>query len=315
MTPEAVKRFADKPGKGLPGKPFGKDGFRLEAHDTVVFIGGANMVRSRLDGTLEGLLSLEYAQQKPRFRNMAWEGDTVYEQWRDVDFGTWTDQLQGVGATVLIVDFGQMESIEGAGRLNDFVMAYEKLLDEFQQTTNRIVLLTPRPFEKPRSPHMIDRSGKNPDVKRYVEAIRGIAKQRNLICVDLFTPLAGGSEPLTANGMHLNSASHSKVAKLIAESLGVSTTLPSSGKSLLTAIREKNRLWYDNWRPMNWSFAFGDRTKQRFGKSFEDHPPLKTELAAFKPLIREVEQQIHNAAQAIANKQPPHRNSSRLHRR
>ena len=25
------------------------------------------------------------------------------------------------------------------------------------------------------------------------------------------------------------------------------------------AIVEKNQLWFDNWRPMNWAFAYGDR--------------------------------------------------------
>ena len=299
----SVQRFADGSRKS-PSKPFGKDGFQLEANDTVVFIGGANMVRSRIDGTLEGLLSLKFAEQKPRFRNMAWEGDTAYEQWRDIDFGSWTDQLRGVGASVLIVDFGQMEAIEGAGRLSDFVAAYEKLLDEYQQTTKRIVLLTPRPFEKPRSPHMIDHSAKNSDVKQYVAAIEQIAKRRDLICVDLFTPLHGSTDNLTSNGIHLDAASHAEVAELIAETLGVSPQTSSQFDAFLVAIREKNRLWYDNWRPMNWSFAFGDRTNQQFGKSFKEHPPLKTELAVFKPLIRNADEQIHATAVAIVSGQP-----------
>ena len=304
MTAEAVERFADESMEVSGRNTFGKAGFQLAANDTVVLVGGANMVRSRLDGTLEGLLSLKFARHRPRFRNMAWEGDTAYEQWRDIDFGTWTDQLRGVGASVLIVDFGQMEAIEGSARLNDFVASYEKLLDEFQQTTNRIVLLTPRPFEPPESPHMIDHSERNSEVKQYADAIADIAQRRNLICVDLFTPLSRTENRLTTNGIHLNQESHSLVARLIAQALQVTTPQSGTLDPLLPAIREKNRLWYDNWRPMNWAFAYGDRTSQQFGQSFKDHPPLKSELAAFKPLIIKVEQQIHAIAAAIADRQP-----------
>jgi hypothetical protein len=29
------------------------------------------------------------------------------------------------------------------------------------------------------------------------------------------------------------------------------------------AVRVKNRLWHDYWRPTNWAFLHGDRTQQR----------------------------------------------------
>lgn len=301
MLPPSVGRFAGSPSDAVAKTKFDDDGFRLESGETVVFLGGANMVRSRLDGTLEAALSVKFAEQQPRFRNMAWEGDTVYEQWRDIDFGSWTDQLAGVNATTLIIDFGQMESLEGRSRLGDFVAAYETLLEEMQQTTERVVLLTPRPFEKPVSAHMPDHSVKNADVKAYADAVRELAERRGFICVDLFTPLLGSRTRLTTNGVHLKAASQSHVAALIAKALGI----PAAGddESLSTAICEKNRLWYDNWRPMNWSFAFGDRTQQPFGQPFNDHPPLKTELAAFKPLIQNVDRQIHVIARAIAGGQ------------
>ncbi len=295
----SVERFSDNKNFDTQTKQFKNKIFQLEEQDTVVFVGGANTVRSRLDGTLEALLSISYATKKPRFRNMAWEGDTVYEQWRDIGFGTWIDQLQGVGASVVFVDFGQMEAIEGVERLKDFVKAYEKLLDGFQRVTKRIVLLTPRPFETPRSPHMPDHTGKNSTAKQYAEAIKKLAKERDLIAVDLFTPLVS-TKKLTSNGVHLLADSHSKVARLIAKSLGVPILVPTQFNSLLSAIREKNRLWHDNWRPMNWSFAYGDRTRQPFSRSYDDHPSLKTELAAFKPLLQNVDQQIHRIAMALA---------------
>lgn len=41
------------------------------------------------------------------------------------------------------------------------------------------------------------------------------------------------------------------------------------------AIVEKNRLWFDCWRPANWSFVYGDRVTQMFGKPSVDAPSLR----------------------------------------
>ena len=68
----------------FPGK------FELLPNDVVVFAGGEN-ARVGLDlGYLETLLSLHAPGRGVRFRSMAWEGDTVYEQLRPLNVGSWT---------------------------------------------------------------------------------------------------------------------------------------------------------------------------------------------------------------------------------
>ena len=285
----SVRRFGGDDARAETVAPFADGRFVLEKDDVVVFMGQTDMVRSRLDGTLETALAAHFADQKPRFRNMAWEGDTVYEQWRDIDFGAWEDQLGAAGATVVIAQFGQMEALDGEGRIDEFVAAYKKLLDQVASRTRRVVLVSPRPFEKPDSPYMPDHRSKNGALEKYGKAISELAKRRRALFVDLLN----GPSRLTTNGIHLTEEGQPRVARLIATALGAN---PEPMPELQAAVTEKNRLWFDNWRPMNWSFAFGDRTTQPFSKAGGNRPPLKVELEAFKPLLARAEERVHQLA-------------------
>ena len=71
-------------------------------------------------------LSSGWAVRQPRFRSMAWEADTVYTQWRELNFGDWGRQLETAGATMVIAQFGQMEALDGPGRITEFKSAYHR---------------------------------------------------------------------------------------------------------------------------------------------------------------------------------------------
>ena len=291
---DAWERFGGDSKNGAEPEPFADGKFTVGPNETIVFMGQTDMVRSRLDGTLEAIIASQYAEQKPRLRNMAWEADTVYHQWRDIDFGSWQDQLDAVGATMVIAQFGQVEAMDGADRLPHFIDAYEKLLDQIEKTTKRLVLISPRPFEKPSSALMPDLTGKNDVVLKYTKAIGELANQRNAVFVDLTIPLlTGRSVKVTSNGIHITDAQQKIVARQIASALGLDARPP---ESLQASVLEKNRLWYDNWRPMNWSFAYGDRTKQMFSKAGGQRQPLKVELEDFKPILAEADDRVHRIA-------------------
>ncbi|MDA1276662.1 MAG: DUF1080 domain-containing protein [Verrucomicrobia bacterium] len=279
--------------------------FTLETGEVVVFVGQTDIVRLRGNIALESALAIHYAAARPRFRNMAWEGDTVYEQWRDLNFGTWSEQLSAAKASVIVAQFGQLESMEGPEKLGGFVAAYEALLDQLATRSQRIVLLSPRPFETPQSRHMPDHTGKNDTVRALTEAVAQLAERRGYVFVDLFNPLLRNTSPLTVNGLHLTPDGHVKVAGLVAAALGVPMTPTAPLDGLHDAIREKNRLWFDNWRPMNWSFAFGDRTEQLFGKAGGGRPSLRVELEQFQPLIASAESEIHRLAAEAREGRPP----------
>ena len=76
-----VQRFAD-PLPSLAPLHFEGGKFCLRAGEVVVFTGPANAVFEQQQGWLETLLTAGAGDQRPTFRPMGWEGDTVYEQWR-----------------------------------------------------------------------------------------------------------------------------------------------------------------------------------------------------------------------------------------
>ncbi len=301
--PEEVwKRFGEPRGAETERVPFGEH-FELQPDEVLVFAGQTNLVREQKAGFLEALLTAAWAERNPRFRSMAWEGDTVYEQRRDQDFGLWRNQLEWAGATAVAAQFGQMEALDGVERIPEFVAAYSWLLDEFAAATPRLVLLSPIPFERPDAPEAPDLRVHNESVRGYVDAIRALARQRRAIFVDLFEPvlkqMADGAR-FTSNGMHLEERGLESVAQAAAAQLGYRGEKIPLLSELRLAVAEKNQLWFDCWRPMNWAFAYGERRTQLFGQPAGGRMWLSEELEMFKPLIAEQERRIQLLARGEA---------------
>ncbi|MBA3938836.1 MAG: DUF1080 domain-containing protein, partial [Planctomycetes bacterium] len=293
---EILGRFADQPAPTAPAEPvtWHNGHFVLAPGETVVFAGQENLVRAQRDGALEARLACACAAARPRFRFMAWEGDTVYEQWRDLNFGAWSGQLEAVGAGVVVAQFGQLEAFDGTARLPAFTAAYHHLLDQFAGRA-RLVLVTPMPFEGPAGPHLPDLRARNGDVAAYAAAVRAIAGQRGALFVDLMAPL--GQRPadaprLTDDGYHLNGAGLDEVARLIAAQLGLAPSPAADDPALRAALVDKNRLFADCWRPANWSFVYGDRVQWPFAKPAADQPALRTAFEQLRPLVAERDARI-----------------------
>ncbi len=247
--------------------------FKLMPKDTVALVGGANFERTRFNAFLQTQLLAAPEAKALHVRNLAWEGDTVFEQWRDVNFPSLAQQLEQVGATVVLMQFGQMESLGGAEKLPDFVQAYEKLLSRIEHASRRIVLVSPMPFENPQRARLPDLTRHNVDARRYADAVRDLAARRGLGFINLFTPLAAlpqDAPRLTDNGLHLNERGHEVVADEIAGQLGLTPHPVTSHERLRTAALEFERLWFDSWRPMNWDFLHGAHTMVPFSRSWKD---------------------------------------------
>ena len=107
---------------------------QLEDGDVVAFLGGTDLVRAQKDGTLEAAITHRFKDLNIKFRDLAWEGDTVFfqstvrERWRREAFGSLNEQLKKVGANVVISQFGKMESLQGEAALKEFLESYEKLI-------------------------------------------------------------------------------------------------------------------------------------------------------------------------------------------
>ncbi len=266
-----------------PLKPFDDGNFILNKDEVVVFTGSENMVQEQHLGALESRLAMQWKDATPRFRHMSWEGDTVFRQNRMMQFGSWPTNLQAAGATAIVAWFGQVEALDSTKTVKDFSQAYGMLLEEFAKQTPRIVIIGPAPFEKPSSNLIPDNTRLNQRIAEFSEAAKAIAQSRGFIFVDLARLLAARKENgLTRNGMHYTEKGWNVVGQIIAQSLGASVT-PS--EALQKAVVEKNRLWFDTWRCMNWAFAYGDRVQVSFAKPAADHPSLTDELKKFQPLL------------------------------
>lgn len=293
----AAKGPASRITEKLPSQktipPFAGGRFLLAKDDVVVFTGSENMVLEQRAGVLEARLAAQWEDAQPRFRHMGWEGDTVFRQNRMMEWGSWPMNLEAAGATVVVAWFGQVEAMDASKSVEEFAKGYANLLDSFTQRTPRIVLVGPPPFEMPQNPNVPDNTRLNERVRQLNEAIAGLAKKRGLIFVDLLQPLSQKHEPLTRDGLHFIEKGLGAVGGIIADSLGATAT---PNEALRLAIVEKNRLWFDTWRCMNWAFAFGDRDTQPFAKGAANHPPLVEELKQFQPLLAHADAVVHTLA-------------------
>lgn len=294
---EVMQRFGSTEHDTQRPSAFPDGTFSLNDNEVIVLTGQENFVRDQKAGEIESVLGVAFAKHQPRFRSMAWEGDTVYEQWRDLNFGDWRTQLDAVDAGIIIAQFGQVEAFDGVKRLAEFKSAYHRLIDQFLARTPRLVLMSPMPFEKPTASHAPDLRTRNADVKAYAEAVREVARQRGALFVDLFTPLsASHSKRLTDDGLHLNAEGLRVIAREIARQLDASWSEADDLSTLRQAVIAKNRLWFDCWRPANWSFVYGDRITQMFGKPAQGSPSLQESFEARKPMIAALDARIHALA-------------------
>ena len=107
--------------------------FSLAKNDVVVFAGATNMLHLQQAGYLEAMLTRACASARPKFRDLTWEADTVFrqgtvvERWRKDGFGPRQEQLKRISTTVVIAQFGRLESLAGPQGLGEFTRAYEQL--------------------------------------------------------------------------------------------------------------------------------------------------------------------------------------------
>lgn len=281
---------------GRAAEPF------VRANDIVALVGGEDLVSASDDGTFELQLQRALPQYRLKLRCLAVEGDTVFEQPRDLNFPSIEQQLDEVGATVVVAQFGQMESLAGVEKLPAFLAAYEKLIEHLRAGgKRRVILMLPEPFGA------TDEAGKpkvalrlkmaDEPLKAYVKGIVELAQKLNLPA-----PLPAWTVPdtksLQRDGVHLGAAGLKAAAWSLTSGLAntQASALPASpvDDALRTAIQAKNRYWYRYSRPQNWAFLNGDRTEQ---PSSRDHlDPSKRwfpeEMKQWLPLIDTKEQEI-----------------------
>ena len=295
-----------------PGAPPVRAASPFRTNDVIAFLGGAASIATEQSAALETLLTVAHPGHRLRFRPLAWEGDTVFGQPRELNFPGPTQLLRNTQATITCLQFGALESFTANLSPARFKEAYARLLDDTATVTPRLVLVVPPPFEI--KPHPLpDLAPRNETLARLAAVTRELAAERGIPVIDLFAalPQQPPPGPWTTDGRELTPAGHRAVAAAWLQQLGLPALARRAASPgfwqlddlarVRSAVRSKNRLWTDYWRPMNWAFLHGDRVEQLASR---DHRDPKTrwfpaEMEEFPPLIAEAESRIESlAAQA-----------------
>jgi lysophospholipase L1-like esterase len=287
--------------------------FEFKNNDVIAFLGGADVSSAQKNGYLESLLTAGITATNIHFRNFGWEGDTVFEQPRDFNFPSLKEHLKKAGVTMLFLQFGRMESLQGGSAVPEFTAAYEKMIRDFSEITPRILLITPPPFEAGGG-NLPNLQNRNKDLAKYVAGIQNLAQKLQLPIIDLFSLSSSGTHHLTEDGLQLSNHGHAALARLIARNLGFNAAVEKAGdltdqgqwsnpacEKVRVAIVEKNKLWFNYWRPQNWAFLGGDRTEQPSSRDHRD-PKIRwfpTEMEKYKALIEQKEAEIQTLAQQL----------------
>ncbi len=279
----------------------------LKPNDVIALVGGEDMVAASEYGYLELLLQRALPQHHLKVRSLAWEGDTVFEQPRDLNYPSLEQQLDDLGATVVITQFGQMESLAGTNKLPEFSKAYENLIERVSAGGKRRVVVggispldrTLKPYGGAPSPLVVNQlNAANQSFDAYRSAIGELMKGGPPV----HTNNSGILMQFTRDGLHLNDTGSGDKARWLGERLTYPANYPwvesdvygVRAPDLLAAIRAKNRLWFHYTRPQNWAFLNGDRTEQPSSRDWKD--PSKRwfpeEMKEWLPLIDAKEKEI-----------------------
>ncbi|HRQ88709.1 MAG TPA: GDSL-type esterase/lipase family protein, partial [Bacteroidia bacterium] len=269
-------------------------------------IGGTETLDMDRYGFVEAGVHLAWPELGLRWRNLAWQGDTVYHQARPLHYytqkgdsqpGSIPDHRERTEPGIVFVCFGKMESLAGEERLPDFVAAYAKLLDDLAPLTGRIVLVEPTPFfHSGPAGNLAD--ARNVVLAAYAEAIGTLAKERNLLFLRAKAEWNAG---MSDDGVHLNEGGHRVFADALLDGLGAMRK-PEAPPALSDAIDRKNRLWQQYYRPTNWAFLFGDRQHVPASRDVEKREErwFVREIDSLPALIAESEADIQRYAKEAA---------------
>ena len=284
----------------------------FQTNDVVAFVGGASVIATDQAGLLESVLTLAHPGHKLRFRALAWEGDTVFSQPRELNFPSLPQLLRNAHVSAVCVQFGALEALDRSVTTDSFREGYRRLVNDIAAVCPRVVIVVPPPFE-PKAPPLPDFTAANEALAQFAQVARRLAEERRLHVIDLhrefLQPPPGAA--WTHDGRDPTAFGHRQLAAAWARQLGLPafadrTATPGFWErpeiaQLQVAVKSKNQLWFHAWRPMNWAFLAGDRTEQQASRDHRD-PKIRwfpAEMEQYGPLVTEADARIESLAAQI----------------
>ncbi|MEO7517100.1 MAG: PVC-type heme-binding CxxCH protein [Verrucomicrobiota bacterium] len=271
--------------------------FEIFDGDRVVLLGDTLIEREQEFGFLETRLYTRFSERKFIVRNLGWSADTPFGESRarfdfaqtGKGFEQIKEQIAALKPTVVFLGYGMASSFAGEEGIAKFKSDLNKLIDTIQGISEsknvRFILLSPIRHEKLPAP-LPDPTEHNNQLALYSTAIAEIARERDFPFVSLFDWIPERKAPLTDNGIHLNAHGYSLLAEAIEKNLGWKPIRLNEKKTepLRQTIVEKNKLFFNRWRPQNETYLFGFR-KYEQGQNAKEIP-------MFDPLVAEQEEKI-----------------------
>lgn len=264
------------------------------------------------------------------FRNLGWSGDTVFGDARSY-FGPPSegrDRLDKIVAeiepTIVVFCYGTGAATSAGLSWTDepnaasapevgletslkaFAEGYQSMVDRVGKSAGgnlrQLVFVAPPPLENLGLPFP-DQTSNNQRMKAYRDTIRELAEKNDGVFVDLFSALGGDDHrsdatgsPLTQNGIHHNDSGYRVIARELAKGFGYMPAQfaefdSGSSDDLRKLVIEKNRLFFNRWRPSNETYLFLFRAHEQ-GKNAK-------EVTLLDPIIADHEQKIEQARMQI----------------
>jgi len=265
----------------------------LRDGDRVVFLGNTFFERALDHGYLETSLTVRWPEKRIIFRNLGWDGDTVYGHSRaggrrrqvfgdaEEGFQRMMEHLNSEKPSVVFVAYGFNESFDGIQGLASFQKGLNRLLDRLENLSRQIVLITPPAV-------VVHDDSLNHILGHYAEILLEAARSRGHLVVDLFEVEALNAPACRENGLHLSAAGYQKAAEIWVQQLKLPPVRIDLNNSRADKVRQaiikKNTLYFHRWRPRNDAFVFGERRDEQ---KIAQKEPLQ-----FEPYIEQQEQRI-----------------------
>ena len=182
--------------------------------DRIAIVGNSIADQLRRYGYLETELKRRAPEGELTVRNLGWAGDALEKRARPENFESEAASLREFGVDVIIACFGIGESFAGPEGVSPFRANLTTLINEYQSnqyngySVPRVILVTPLAFENLGKP-MPDGEAQNLNLAVYATAMKEVAQENGLLCIDLFSPTLalsqeGGASKMTTNGVILS---------------------------------------------------------------------------------------------------------------
>ena len=261
--------------------------------DRIVLLGDTLIEREQEFGFLETRLYTRFSDRKFIVRNLGWSADGPEGESRarfdfaqpGKGFEQIKAQIMAIKPTLVFIGYGMANSFAGEEGLPKFKADLSKLIDMIQGVSAdknvRFVLLSPIRHENLPAP-LRDPSAHNSQLALYSTAIAETARERGFPFISLFDWMEKPAKPpLTDNGIHLNARGYSLLAEAIEKNLGWKPIRLSGKKAeaVRRVVVQKNRFFFNRWRPQNETYLFGFRKNEQ-GRNAKEIPMFDPFVAA-----------------------------------